>query len=221
MILNNFIIRIFTSLLLLLFLYFIFHNKFLMIFSMIIILIITNIEFNNLLLKINFFKKKTLKILLFRAIFFLYLLCFVLIISYVFFNEIPYLKFVIIYCTLISIISDIGGYVVGNILKGKKLTSISPNKTISGSLGSIFFSSLLIPFFDENFINLSSYVIFLFTIVISIISQLGDLFISFLKRLAKVKDTGNLLPGHGGLLDRIDGLIFAIPLGFIIINYFS
>ena len=53
-------------------------------------------------------------------------------------------------------------------------------------------------------------------ILISTISQAGDLFISFLKRKAKIKDTGNFLPGHGGMLDRFDGMIFAIPIGFII-----
>ena len=116
--------------------------------------------------------------------------------------------------------SDIGGLVFGKIFKGKKLTKISPNKTISGSIGSFIFSIFLIPFFytsqmDQNLLN-----IVLITIIISLTSQLGDLFISFLKRKAKVKDTSDLLPGHGGVLDRIDGIIFAIPLGiylFIVI----
>ena len=116
--------------------------------------------------------------------------------------------------------SDIGGLIFGKIFKGKKLTKISPNKTISGSIGSFIFSISLIPFFYNGPIiqNLSS--MFLITILISLISQLGDLFISFLKRKAKVKDTSDLLPGHGGFLDRIDGIIFAIPFGvclFIII----
>ena len=116
--------------------------------------------------------------------------------------------------------SDIGGLIFGKIFKGKKLTKISPNKTISGSIGSFIFSISLIPFFYKDPIiqNLSS--MFLITILISLISQLGDLFISFLKRKAKVKDTSDLLPGHGGFLDRIDGIIFAIPFGvclFIII----
>jgi phosphatidate cytidylyltransferase len=109
--------------------------------------------------------------------------------------------------------SDVGGLIVGKIFKGKKLTRISPNKTISGSIGSLIFSIFLIPFFYDklSYMNLSK-VIFL-TIMISLISQLGDLFISFLKRKAKVKDTSNILPGHGGILDRIDGIIFAIPFG--------
>jgi len=220
MTLNNFTSRIFTSLILLVFLYFIFINKFLMIFSLVIVLIISSIEFNNLILKIKNLKKKYITSLFYRVTFFIYLIIFVFLICYSFFENIFYLKLVIFYCTLISIASDIGGYVVGNILKGKKLTSISPNKTISGSIGSIFFSLLLIPIFNEFFINISIILFSLYTVAISIISQAGDLFISFLKRLAKVKDTGNLLPGHGGLLDRIDGLLFAIPIGVFIINYF-
>jgi len=220
MTLNNFTSRIFTSLILLVFLYFIFINKFLMIFSLVIVLIISSIEFNNLILKIKNLKKKYITSLFYRVTFFIYLIIFVFLICYSFFENIFYLKLVIFYCTLISIASDIGGYVVGKILKGKKLTSISPNKTISGSIGSIFFSLLLIPIFNEFFINISIILFSLYTVAISIISQAGDLFISFLKRLAKVKDTGNLLPGHGGLLDRIDGLLFAIPIGVFIINYF-
>ena len=116
--------------------------------------------------------------------------------------------------------SDIGGLVFGKIFKGKKLTKISPNKTISGSVGSFIFSILLIPFFFKSLIDHNLLNILLITIIVSLISQLGDLFISYLKRKAKVKDTSDLLPGHGGVLDRIDGIIFAIPLGiylFIVI----
>ena len=109
--------------------------------------------------------------------------------------------------------SDIGGLVIGKIIKGKKLTKISPNKTISGSIGSLIFSTLLIPFFYANTVDQNLLIMFLITIAISLVSQLGDLFISLLKRKAKVKDTSDILPGHGGILDRIDGIIFAIPLG--------
>ena len=116
--------------------------------------------------------------------------------------------------------SDIGGLVIGKIFNGKKLTKISPNKTISGSIGSFIFSILLIPFFYGELIGISLLTLLSITLIISLISQLGDLFISFLKRKAKVKDTSDILPGHGGILDRIDGIIFAIPFGiylFIII----
>jgi phosphatidate cytidylyltransferase len=112
--------------------------------------------------------------------------------------------------------SDIGGLVFGKIFKGKKLTKISPNKTISGSIGSLIFSMLLILFSYENIFNKNLISLFAITIFISIISQLGDLFVSLLKRKAKVKDTSDILPGHGGILDRIDGIIFAIPVGIFL-----
>ena len=117
---------------------------------------------------------------------------------------------------MVAILSDVGGLVCGKIIKGKKLTKISPNKTISGSIGSFIFSTVLIPFFYKTLIDETLLNLFLITIIISLISQLGDLFISFLKRKAKVKDTSDLLPGHGGVLDRIDGIIFAIPLGIFL-----
>ena len=100
-----------------------------------------------------------------------------------------------------------------------KLTKISPNKTIAGSIGSFFFSIMLIPFFMSLNSEYSFPYMIVITLLISIISQLGDLFISFLKRKAKVKDTSDLLPGHGGVLDRVDGIIFAIPLGFLLFYF--
>ena len=114
----------------------------------------------------------------------------------------------------ICICSDIGGYVFGKAIGGKKLTKISPNKTISGSIGSFVMSLILISiiyYFFYNSIDLFSLIIL--TLIISLSSQLGDLFVSYLKRKARVKDTGNLLPGHGGILDRIDGMLLAIPVG--------
>ena len=126
--------------------------------------------------------------------------------------------FIIILC--ICIFSDIGGYVFGKIVGGKKLTKISPNKTISGSLGSFIFSVLPVFLFNlQNFAGVSFEVLpknILLCLIISLICQLGDLLISYFKRLNKVKNTGTILPGHGGLLDRIDGLIFAIPTVYIL-----
>tara|TARA_B110000211_G_scaffold232859_1_gene297580 strand:- start:694 stop:1065 length:372 start_codon:yes stop_codon:yes gene_type:complete len=122
---------------------------------------------------------------------------------------------------LVSILSDIGGLLFGKTFKGKKLTKISPNKTISGSIGSFLLSLLLIPIFYEKLIFYDLLTLTMITIVISFISQLGDLFISFLKRKAKVKDTSDLLPGHGGLLDRVDGIIFATPIGIFLLSFFN
>ena len=128
------------------------------------------------------------------------------------------LFFIVILC--ICICSDIGGYVFGNIIGGKKLTKISPNKTISGSIGSFIFSILPIFLIDlQNYIDINfdfSLKNILFCLIISLTCQLGDLFISYFKRLNKVKNTGSILPGHGGLLDRIDGIIFAIPTASIL-----
>jgi phosphatidate cytidylyltransferase len=126
------------------------------------------------------------------------------------------LKIYFLYSVLVAIMSDIGGLVFGKIFKGKKLTKISPNKTISGSIGSLIFSILLIPFYYKSLFNENLLDIFIITIAISTISQLGDLFISYIKRKANVKDTSDILPGHGGILDRIDGIIFAIPVGIFL-----
>ena len=125
---------------------------------------------------------------------------------------------ILIYAISISIMTDIGGLVIGKIFKGKKLTKISPKKTISGSLGSFIFSIALIPIFIQYLPDYSILNILLITLFISLISQTGDLFISYLKRKAKVKNTSDLLPGHGGVLDRIDGIIFTIPVIFLIFN---
>jgi len=120
----------------------------------------------------------------------------------------------------VAILSDIGGLVLGKTFKGKKLTKISPNKTYSGSIGSFIFSLLLTPFFYKELIVYSFSTLILITVLISLTSQLGDLFISFLKRKAKVKDTSDILPGHGGFLDRLDGMIFAIPVGILLFTIF-
>ena len=131
----------------------------------------------------------------------------------------PNLKLYLIYSVLTAILSDIGGLVFGKIFKGKKLTKISPNKTISGSIGSFVLSLSLIPFFYNVLVDHNLLILSLVTILISLTSQLGDLCISFLKRKAKVKHTSNILPGHGGFLDRVDGIIFTIPMGFVLLNF--
>jgi len=213
--------RIVTSVFLISLLIGMFFYSYIMIVSLIIIAIISWVEFYALISKI--LKKNTLKDKFFRFIYKTLSLFYLSGLVYLILaieSEYSNLKIYLLYSVLVSILSDIGGLVCGKIFKGKKLTKISPNKTISGSIGSFIFSLLLIPLFykvqiDQTLVNL-----FFITIIISLTSQLGDLFISFLKRKARVKDTSDLLPGHGGVLDRIDGIIFVIPLGiylFIII----
>ena len=128
-----------------------------------------------------------------------------------------------LYVLSVCICSDIGGYIIGRTIGGKKLIKISPNKTISGSLGSFCFSIfplLLFYNFDPSK-YLHSINNFLLCLEISLVCQLGDLFVSYFKRKAKVKDTGRILPGHGGILDRIDGIIFAVPFVFMSIVGFN
>jgi Predicted CDP-diglyceride synthetase/phosphatidate cytidylyltransferase len=123
----------------------------------------------------------------------------------------------LIFVILISVSTDIGGYVFGKIFKGPKLTKISPNKTYSGMIGG-YFLSLIFLSIVTNFIDYPKTPIQLIIIVllISTISQIGDIVISYFKRLKKIKNTGNLIPGHGGLLDRIDGMIFAVPTFYLV-----
>ena len=211
--------RIITSIFLLSLLFVMFSYSYILIISSIIIGLISWIEFYALISKIvkkNDSKSQILRFL-YKSISLLYLSGLVFFIIFAkLINSNLYLIFS--YSLLIAILSDIGGLVVGKIVKGKKLNKISPNKTISGSLGSFMFSLFLIPFFIEHFYDYNILIIILFTIIISFASQLGDLLISLLKRKAKVKNTSDLLPGHGGVLDRIDSIIFAMPVGLLIFN---
>ena len=126
-----------------------------------------------------------------------------------------------IFTLLISVSSDLGGYIFGKLFRGPKLTHISPNKTYSGMIGSYFMSILLglifIFYLQQPFIlEFYSLSLIIIILIISTVNQLGDLLISYFKKKKKIKDTGKLLPGHGGLLDRIDGIIFSIPISFSI-----
>ena len=131
--------------------------------------------------------------------------------------------FYVILIILICILTDIGGYSFGKIFKGPKLIRISPKKTYSGMIGSYLLSIIFVPiffvylqiFFKPIDINFN---FFLFIFLISTSSQLGDIIISFFKRQSNIKDTGRIIPGHGGLLDRIDGMIFAFPFSLILIS---
>ena len=122
---------------------------------------------------------------------------------------------------LVCVFTDIGGYIFGKIFKGPKLTKISPNKTYSGMIGGFLLSILAIQILlDLKFLNIDNNLSInnvLFIFFVSLSSQIGDICISYFKRKSKIKDTGKLIPGHGGLLDRIDGIIFAIPTAYFII----
>ena len=119
----------------------------------------------------------------------------------------------------ICFFSDVGGYTFGKIIGGKKLSKISPNKTVSGALGSIIFSFIPILiinyqiYFDTSLdLTLPNLIL---SLIVSVICQLGDILVSYFKRIGKIKNTGNILPGHGGLLDRIDGILFVLPIVFL------
>ena len=180
------------------------------------------IEFNNLAQKIWKKKNNTITSVNLFSLIFLSMLIFT---AYKIYNYPPTgLVFIILIC----IFSDCGGYVVGNLIGGKKLTKISPNKTVSGSIGSFIFSLFPIIIFwtyfditqDLSFRNDSYVKLIPVCLFLCLICQLGDLFISYFKRKAKVNDTGSILPGHGGLLDRVDGVIFVLPVAYIMNKLF-
>ena len=213
--------RILTSLLLISLLTVMFFYTFVMIISIIIIAVISWIEFYALTSKIVKQNKNINNSLLYlyKGLSLLYLSSLV---YFIFAIESYYLdlKIYLLYSVLVAILSDIGGLVFGKTFKGKKLTKISPNKTISGSIGSFVFSLILIPIFYLELAKYNPMILIFIILTISLTSQLGDLFISYLKRKANVKDTSDILPGHGGLLDRIDGIIIAIPVGILLFKFF-
>lgn len=208
--------RILTSVLLLFVLSIgLFINKYLFLMLLIVSSFISFNEFNILTRKAYKKKKNFLNIVQIFSILFFILFIYT---GYDIYSRSP---IVLIWIILICIFSDTGGFIIGKLVKGKKLTKISPNKTISGSIGSFIFSliPLIIPltvdaFNYQNSIHLSKLI--MITLLLSLICQCGDLLISYFKRKANVKDTGSILPGHGGLLDRIDGLIFVVPAAYLI-----
>tara|TARA_A100001015_G_scaffold228418_1_gene258110 strand:- start:1467 stop:2054 length:588 start_codon:yes stop_codon:yes gene_type:complete len=179
-------------------------------YILILIGVFSFLEFTNIS-KIIFIKKKSIQFFI-NLIFLVYIFTFCsffLVSSYY-----VHLKFLIFTVLITCISSDIGGYVFGKIFKGPKLTKISPNKTVSGSAGSFIFSLILISLIFYLVTNKFDFSILILGFMTSFGCQLGDLFFSFLKRKSYLKDTGNILPGHGGILDRIDGIILGVPVGF-------
>ena len=207
---NELIKRIYTSIFLISFFLLALYYKALL---LVILIFCTYQIFYELfnLLKNLFVKKKRIN-LYFLLIFSLVLLFFLNISIWININSSNILDKIYLFLLLsISITTDIGGFFFGKIFKGRKLTKISPKKTYSGMIGSFITSIIFVyTFFNDYFEN----GFLLFTIIfISAISQIGDIFISYLKRKNKKKDTGSILPGHGGLLDRFDGIIFALLFG--------
>ena len=216
MISKNFKKRIFTSLFLLSLFILMFVFNEILIFSLIIFGVISIVEFIDITRKtFNHF----LALIISNLIFVIYVFMFCIIT--VFFSNILFLKIVYFSLFLSCITSDIGGYLFGKTFKGPKLTKISPNKTVSGLIGSLILSCLTFSISIYFFTNSFSYIYLLIGIITSIGCQMGDLFFSFLKRKAKIKDTGNFFPGHGGVLDRLDGIFLGIPAGFLAIKFLN
>ena len=210
MISKNFKHRVYTSLFLFLLIFLIFVSKMILVFSLITLGILSILEFSNILTKIT---KNKFYFFCLNSFFiiFIFLFCFYFLsLSMIF--QFKLILFIILFG---CIASDIGGYVFGKTIKGPKLTKISPKKTISGAFGSIIFCIIIISFLYFYFTGLFSLKILFSGLVTSISCQLGDLFFSFLKRKVKIKDTGNFFPGHGGVLDRLDGIFVGLPIGYI------
>ena len=198
---SDLIKRVISSIILLpLVFYFIFKGSFYLIFLIVICFSIASYEWH-----------KMVKLKLYRILGYIFL-----IISFYSFYELSIEKFIIIpLCICIS--TDIGGYIFGKIFKGPKLTKISPNKTYAGAIGGYFLSlislTIITSYMNYPFLTVQFFIIF---ILISTVSQIGDIIISYFKRKSKIKNTGKIIPGHGGLIDRIDGMIFAFPIYYLI-----
>ncbi len=210
MITNNLKKRFITSLLLLISVIIISQVNFFLIYSVLILGVLSILEFTKLTKKIF---KSRLNFALINLFFMLYIFIFCYL--FIFFSNFIGLKILLFIILLGCISSDIGGFVFGKIFKGPKLTKISPNKTFSGALGSIILTIIIISFSFFYLLNIFDYKILLIGLMTSISCQLGDLIFSYLKRKAKLKDTGNFLPGHGGILDRVDGILIGLPFGYL------
>ena len=207
--------RILTSIIALpLSLFFIFKGGYFLLLFLLSIFFVANYEM------FSVFRKKT-------TILFLDLILILSLYSIYYLSDLNEISFYILLWIIILVVcSDVGGYVFGKIFKWKKLTKISPRKTLSGVFGSFIFS--LFSVFIANAMLSSNQVIpidfldpkfFFLAIIFSLIAQAGDLTISYFKRVEKVKDTGKILPGHGGILDRIDGLMFVVIFAFVLIYF--
>ena len=210
MILTNFQKRFYTSIVLLSIIFLIFKFNIILVYFLIILGIFSILEFMDVTkrLSINLF---LLYFINFIFIFYVFIFC----LNFFLFSNLPGLKIILLILLLACVASDIGGFIFGKIFKGPKLTKISPNKTYSGALGSIILSLIIVLFLTYYFVQIIDLKIVIVAIMTSIFCQIGDLIFSFLKRKARLQDTGKILPGHGGILDRLDGILLGVPLGFV------
>ncbi len=210
--------RFLTSIALLILIYLSIINTAILLITLLFLTFQSMKEFN--FMYKNIFKKNSKLIFLSNFLSVIYLSFFsILVWIYLNSNTIEQ-KFLFVFLLSICAFTDIGGFIFGKLIGGKKLSKISPNKTYSGMIGSFFlaivFGSLIFSY-QKNILDFEINVL-LIIIAVSFVSQLGDLIISSFKRKAKIKDTGNILPGHGGILDRIDGMLVAIPFGILLIS---
>ena len=213
---KNFRNRLNTSLFLLFSVILIFNFNFFLVYCLIVMGILSIIEFISLSKKILINK---LILILVNSFFLIYvfIFCF-LFFAFSNFASFKYLLYIIL---LGCISSDIGGYIFGKIFKGPKITKISPKKTYAGAFGSVMLTVIIVSFLFYYLKGTFSYKILLMAISISIFCQIGDLLFSLLKRKAKIKDTGSILPGHGGILDRLDGIFLGLPAGILTLFFFN
>ena len=210
MITNNLKKRIFTSLLLFILFFLMYNFNFFLIYSLIVLGVLSLIEFYNAIDKIIKSKLLTLSM---NSIFSIFVSVFCYL--FLFFSFNAQLKLILFIILLGCIFSDIGGYLFGKTFGGPKLSKISPNKTIAGSVGSLLISATTVFVLFFIFFGIYSLNILFVGLITSLACQMGDLFFSYLKRKAKFKDFGKYLPGHGGVLDRLDGIFFGVPSGLL------
>ena len=204
--------RINTSLFLFILVLLIFSFDFMLIYFLIVLGVLSILEFIEISKKA--FKNK-ISCISSNIFFMTYILIFCLI--FVYFSSNILSKYITFILLLGCVASDIGGFVFGKIFNGPKLTKISPNKTYAGAIGSIILTMLVVNILSFYFLNILNIKTLMLALLVSIFCQLGDLLFSLLKRKANLKDTGNFLPGHGGVLDRIDGILVGLPLSFLTI----
>ena len=183
---------------------------FFLVYTLIVLGVLSVIEFLDITKKITA-NKLYLLVSSLSFVSYIFTFCFL----FIFFFKFVQLKILLIILLLVCIASDIGGYIFGKTFKGPKLSKISPNKTVAGAIGSLLLSSLVIVLLFYFINEKLNYLTIIVAMITSIFCQLGDLFFSFLKRKANLKNTGNFLPGHGGVLDRLDSILLGIPTGLI------